>query len=341
MRPRWCDGVGKQFEGTLTKISEHFEKRRTEYLLSGLLLFGISLLIIAVNSQTRPWWIGDLVTVTGIIIGAIVIIYQLGIQRKSGLDIQRENHREQLRLRVYDEFCKAHSQCSEKNLAAGMYAFLIPMNLKIYNGQMKTGNEIGLKVFKPSPIKDRAVEFSRLHHEAQASTINIIRLIEKYEIMVPEFNIFKLAINVANFDMRNTCVNLHEYLLRILPMDIVLPDGESRVVNVKELGEEQLKKLDALVDKYKSASDDLTCYLYDLNVELQNVFLSKLFNGSVSRRKPLDPEVKVITTESENIKQLRNYFENETDFGKDMQRTNERVKSQLGNSYRSEKKSLK
>ena len=80
------------------------------------------------------------------------------------------------------------------------------------------------------------------------------------------------------------------------------------------------------------ANDELINYLYDLNVELQNIFLSKLFNNKVPRRQPLDPKIKVISTESkEELEKLRKYFEEETNWGRNKQRSKQEVLNKLNN----------
>jgi hypothetical protein len=35
------------------------------------------------STSSRPWWVGDLITLFGILVGAIIVIYQLGRQHRS------------------------------------------------------------------------------------------------------------------------------------------------------------------------------------------------------------------------------------------------------------------
>ena len=39
------------------------------------------------NIPQRPWWIGDLITLLGIVVGVIIVIYQIGKQHKSELKL--------------------------------------------------------------------------------------------------------------------------------------------------------------------------------------------------------------------------------------------------------------
>lgn len=278
----------------------------------------------AMQSQdtTRPWWIGGLLTLLGIVVGVCIIVYQLGRQHKNELKLQEENYRQKLRLGIYQEFSKVLEEANDKTSEVGMYAFLIPINVKIYRDQIKSG-------LAPAPIKHRAIEFSNKHQEVSDSIIKLIRLFEKYEIISPELDIFKLAVIVATHDMREALKPLHSYLLQILPMDVVDKTGNIQVVNVISPTNEQIDRLDGLVNTYKNADDDLSGYLFDLNVELQNIFLSRLFNNKVQRRQPLDPNVKVITTDPEDMTKLRKYFEEETDWGKQEKQVEEQVKAKF------------
>lgn len=272
----------------------------------------------------RPWWLGDLITVLGIFAGAGMIIWQLGRQHKNELKIQKENCREQLRLEIYQEFSKTLEEASEKNSDVGMYAFLIPMSLNIYINQIGSG-------FNPVPVMSRAIEFSNKHSEASSSIIKLIRLFEKYEIISPELEIFKLAINVAIHDMEDGFNPLHSFLLQILPMDIVDSAGDTQLANIIIPTQEQMNQLDTLVSAYKSAADDLSGYLYDLNIEIQGMFLGRLFDNKIKKRVPIDPKIKVVTTEPEEMRVLKKYFEEETAWGKSVKRTEEGVKSALKN----------
>lgn len=276
-------------------------------------------------NETKPWWLGDLITLLGIAISATTILYQLRRQHKNELALQKENFREKLRLKVYREFSPALKAANGKIGSARMYAFRIPTQIKLHLDLLSTG-------INPPPIKERAKEFAKLHDDAIKSVIKLIFLFEKYEVVSPELNIFKLALNVASYDMSEGITSIYPFLIKILPMDITDSSGISRVVNMHRPTESQLQQLDDLVGVYTKANDELINYLYDLNVELQNIFLSKLFNNKVPRRQPLDPKIKVISTESkEEIEKLRKYFEEETNWGRNKQRSKQEVLNKLNN----------
>lgn len=267
----------------------------------------------------RPWWLGDLITIIGIIVGVCVIVWQLGRQHKSALRLQCENYKEQLRLDVYQEFSKVLEEANEKTSDVGMYLWLIPSQLYLFIDQINSG-------FRPATVRSRAIECCNKYEEESISIINLLRLFEKYEIISPELDIFKLAVNVAIYDMRETFNPLHSILLQILPRDIVDNSGNPQLDNVITPTQEQMSELDMLADAFKEACDNLIGYLHDLNTELQGIFLGRLFDNKIKKREPIDPSIKVITTEEKEVSILKKYFEEETAWGKNNKRAVEKAK---------------
>lgn len=266
------------------------------------------------ENATRPWWLGDLITILGIFASTSMLVYQLSRQHKNELRIQKENYREQLRLKIYQDFSRVIEAVQKKTIDAAMYVSSISTDVNTYVNQVNSD-------FNPTPLRSRAIEFNNKHIQASHSIVKLIRLFEKYEIVSPELDIFKLAVNVATYDMVKDLPRLYSFLVQMLPMDGVDNSGNVQLANVRTPTAEQIAKLDTLVGAYKSAARDLDCYLFDLNVELQNIFLRRLFDNKVKRRKPIDPKMLVITTESEDVKTLRKYFEEETAWGKNAKQT--------------------
>ena len=284
------------------------------------------------KTDPRPWWLNDLltligivVTLSGIVIGAKMIVYQLARQHESALALQKESLREKLRLEIHREFLPLLDEAGDKSSSARIYAFTIPVNFRNYLDQFHKG-------FNPRPIKDRSPEFSKRHFESINSIIKLVRLIEKHDVVSKDLEIFKYALHVANHDLTKFFHPLHSYLVHLLPMDVNEPNSNVQVINVVHPTESDLQQLDVLVGAYINAQEDLDGFLYDLNVELQNIFLGKLFGNKVPRRQPIDPRVKVVSTEPEEMKKLRHYFEKETDWGRNKSRIEQEVSAKFTDS---------
>lgn len=89
-----------------------------------------------------------------------------------------------------------------------------------------------------SPISQRANVFGELHQISSRSITELIILIEKYEIVSPDLEIFKLAFNVASFDINKSYFPLFQCLLRMLPIEIVDVNGVTQTTNVRTLTQE-------------------------------------------------------------------------------------------------------
>ncbi len=274
--------------------------------------------------ESRPWWVGDLLTVISIFVGAALIIFQLNRQHKNDIETQKENNRDQLRLEIYQEFSECLDNANNKTSDAGMFAFLLTSNIYNYAHQINLG-------INTPPLKYRANEFSDLHYSSNTSILRLIKLIEKYEIVSPELEIFKIALNVASHDITEAFMPLFQFLLRILPMNITDAHGNNQITNVITPTQDQMDELQRLVNNYKDGHDDLGGYLYDLNLELQILFLSRLFENKVKIREPIDPNIKVVSTDPVEIVKLKRYFEEETPWGINKNEVEEQVRNEFEN----------
>lgn len=274
--------------------------------------------------EVRPWWIGDLLTVLSIFAGIGLIVFQLNRQHKNDIEAQKESHRDQLRLEVYQEFSLALENTNNKTLDSKMYASFLTSNVINYLHQINIGTN-------PQPLKARALEFSNVHFASYNSIVRLIKLIEKYEIVSPELHIFQIAFNSSSHNISEAFTPLYQFLLRFLPMDITDNAGNPQIVNILTPTQEQIDELQTLVNNIEAGHDELGGYLFDLNVELQKLFLSRLFDNSVKIREPIDPNVKVITTTQAHITELKQYFENETPWGINIHEVEERVRNEFNN----------
>ena len=74
------------------------------------------------------------------------------------------------------------------------------------------------------------------------------------------------------------------------------------------MSEEKSSQIEGILNDYLKILLDEAGYLYDLEVELQNKLLGKLFNNQLARRIPKDASVVVISTDVFMKKKLEGYF---------------------------------
>jgi hypothetical protein len=264
--------------------------------------------------------IGYAITLLGFIIGAKILAWQLNRQHESALKLQRDNAREELKLKLHEILVQKIREAEHAIGRAHLYIFMIPLKVESYQRQLAEDSH-------QTPIKERTSEFLKLHNEASTALSGLIQEFESWSIAFPGLQIFQTALNSANHDARKAFPPLFTALLPTLPFDPQeeAPSKVPRPIIPRPLSNEELRKLNELADCYTEAMLTVESYVSDLLVESQNNLLSGLFDRKIPLRVPLDPKSKVITTDPKKAEQLLKYFENETAWGKDKAKTEKDV----------------
>ncbi len=147
--------------------------------------------------------------------------------------------------------------------------------------------------------------------EMGEAIFQVLGTIEKYEIVEPKLNIFKIAFSSYHHDYSKIFHGrLYRNLLPVLPFS--LSDGTCKPFVMPN--EERLKTLIKDLDAAYESISNIKMVIYDLRIEIQNLLLSELFDRKLELRKPIDPKIKVISSQSYD--ELNQYFEKETNYGK-------------------------
>lgn len=266
--------------------------------------------------------IRDVLTIVGLVAVALTAVWQIARQRKNASDLQRENAREALRLRVFENLIQRIRAVSDAYIAASMYAFGILPALDASNRGLSAGHQ-------PSPVKQRALVLLDLQDKAQTQLAELFVECESWSIAFPNLIVFRVGLSAANYDVRQAFPPLFSSLLRILPMDRTTGDPGKPIIVHPLPSQEAFSELEDLVQRYKASMDEIGCYIYDLTIEAQNNLLHGLFESRVPPRTPLDPRHKVLSTDPEISKVLIRYFETETPWGKNQAKINAAVMLEL------------
>lgn len=256
----------------------------------------------------EPWWLPSLVTFSGFIIAALVILYQLRRQHANQLAQQAENDRATLRLQIYQEMTAQLTKAVEMTNSASLYATTSYTHSVIFRKQVDMGMD-------PPPIAERALCFMERHAAASGEVVNVIYLIEKYMIVHPNMDIFRVAFSAAIHDANESSKAMFDFMLCHFPSDSY-PTSPVPALNVKTLSDVELDELDTLAANYQGNMLNLGCYLDDMRREIQSVLLGGLFSNTLPSRVPTDPTLKVISLDSTHVDELRSYFYHHTAWGK-------------------------
>ena len=265
-----------------------------------------------VMSDDARWWLKRFIEIVSVFLDIAIIVWQISRQHRNILQIQKENFKEKLRLEIYQDLIKNVDNANSIVSKLSAKSMTIPISLETYQRQLSLGSN-------PNPPRYRALELSEAHHSINKSIVCLFHSFESYNIAVPKFSIFQLALNSALHDAQETFSPFFSKLMKYLPMDVSESDQGPNmppIIVPAAPNEKELVLIRDLGEKYNKALIAISSFLYDLTVEAQNILLGGLFENRVLPRQPLDPDMVVITTDDESIKKLEKYFNDETAWGK-------------------------
>ncbi len=266
----------------------------------------------------------NLITIIGIVISASVLLLQSFLQNRSNLKLQKENIKDDIKRKFHAEIEEAVTKASD--LASDL-ASLLRNVYHIEYPSIRNSLDNGLVT---NGFRTTTDNFMKLYDDTTRAAIDVIFVIEKYEIIQPEIKIFQTAINVALDDMREHYLEILREIMTFLPSVIIDDKGHSRMIAKQFPSVQQMNNFKKTYEVFEEALSHLSNWLYDFRIEIQNLLLGNLFNNKVPYRKPRDKKWLVITTEKENVKKLNYYFENETNFGRNKKRAEDDTKDGVG-----------
>lgn len=282
------------------------------------------------QSGTTLWWkaLDPGLTLLGIVIAAWMIVWQMGRQHRSSLALQTEISLAEMRKTIFRELQERISMAVSAESAVSGYVRLIPLSLENYREQV---NQLGIEnVFAQQTVPQRIPMFNELNAAMLRAAVDVIFTFENYAIAIPEFKVFQTALNSAMHDAREAFYTLHRALVTRLPLEMPEQrrDARSSYHIPPPPKDNDLAEIQRLVNEYIEATNDIGCYLCDLNIESQNTLLKDLYpDQEAPLRVPINPKYKVIT--SEKSAELQRYFHEETAWGQTVKTAESLARAEL------------
>lgn len=226
------------------------------------------------------------------LITALMVMYKLDKQHESSLELQRESYKKNLDLKTYHEIVNAANKASS---ALSSFSSEIFTLINLIEESSK-----GALHRRPYSL----IGFAKKESSTMMSVINPMYILERYEIGLPKFIIFRLALSAELEKIRSISASLMNNLLIIAKPDpansnlVYLEPQPSDVSNFIQHG-----------DNYTDATDELSSYLSDLIIAAQNKLLSGIYNNTIDTRKPADPSITPITIDPYNEDAIIKYLE--------------------------------
>lgn len=260
-----------------------------------------------------------------ILAGIGVVIWQVDRQHKSSIEAQNEKIKTELKIQFRNDLERHIDELTDATSEATVF----PLSLQIAISMALANQQQGAP---PFPLRQRYFHFTDINTEISKASVLLISTIEKHLIIAPELDIFRMAIHVALRDIQQASREYGSDLLKVLPMDVP-PEHQSQhgtVFNPPLPNPQQIGMLVEHGEKYRQAAGMLGAWVYDLRVSIQNFALSGLFPGNrLECRNPLGKDEIVINTyDPQAIRQLQDYFENETAWGKSKKEADDWVREE-------------
>lgn len=265
------------------------------------ILIGIHLLLSSIK---------EIDTLIAIIVGALMIIWQMNRQHKDNYILQLSNHKEELKLKVYKEISEYVSSAMQRYTE----------NQSIINSVMLQYNSCVIcqdANSNPYPkIYTKYTELRGAHSGMSRSLIQLMCKLEEYEIVDKNMKIFRIALASAVELIQEASFEFQRHIFPYLPCDVSKEKQEQLGVNIKNVEsptQEDLEAIEQSFNYYTEANLEGYCFVSDLSREAQNVLLGNLFNNQVPPREPSDSNYVVVTTKPEEMERLRVYFTEKDD----------------------------
>jgi len=134
-----------------------------------------------------------------------------------------------------------------------------------------------------------APSLSATHQAAVSKLVDLIYILERYEIVFARFGTIQKALSDSHFGMGSRFTALYSRILPYLPL---VEGSEGTLLGTPDAS--AIADLNDLAAKYAEVCGDLISYLMDLGVEAQNELLGPLFDREVPPRNPADRTKRVL-----------------------------------------------
>ena len=234
-----------------------------------------------------------LIQLVAFTVGIGVVWYQLHKQR----ELQKENHLIEMRREIYKEITDRMEQASPAGISVTL-DLLVGLLEKARKKRDETGS------YQPPPMQVESIvnDFKQV----QTRLFAVSGTIEKYEIVSENQPLFRRALVAKISEMSNSFMPL----IFLLPYLLLSKDGINEPEKLLVPNEKELAEIQEKINQFKEVAADISGFLYDIQVEVQNILLGALFERKLDIRKPLDNKYLVLTSrDQEELQKVRAYVQ--------------------------------
>lgn len=213
---------------------------------------------------------------------------------------QRANTKAQLRLDAYNAIQSAWTKYSDIEWPFSRISRI--------RAELK-GAVQGAKQGQQLPLLARFEDFDTSLEAYLSSLSNLLVCLDRYEAILPGFDIIKTALLSARWDIRRYRGPFEMVLLNWLPVSRVDHSGRPALINAKEVTQEAVEQFNKAAEPLELALRQANGWVFDLGVEAQNFTLKDYADQVVPRRQPDDAAVFTVTIDQADRHELQKKFD--------------------------------
>ena len=246
------------------------------------------------------------------VFGAGAIIYQIGRQAGNAIRQNRHNETLKLKLDIYKDIIAVCRTSSDAEVDMSSLIRLFYTEMVIFKQIEQTGIQAAIpKARVPTLIEKKSAVAS--------AVVEIVNFTERWRIIDPRIDVFGLATAVANYDINEAWWPYFNAVVGRMPTEdrsgTIFPWQPPDDATLEEIGLKGTQLIDAL--------KTFQSYIYDLQIEMQNLLLGELFERQIPACKPVDPGFAI---QLNRHRELTTYFERDTAWGQAQARIESEVR---------------
>jgi hypothetical protein len=253
--------------------------------------------------------IASLATIFAAIIGALVVIYQIGRQARNAIEQNRSNEALKLKLEVYKDIIRISREASNAITDLSSFIRQFHVTLSLARQTQAELNAYAVPSAHPSQLIERKSQLYSSH-------IKVMAITETWQMIDPRIDIFRKAISTSLFDIDTVYSPYFNAAIRAMPLGVSKdPAKEGSSISWVPPSIEVLQQIGTLGTGVIDTLMTLQSYVFDFQREMQILLLGEMFRHTIPPRVPVDAKSVVIQLDRHD--ELSRYFDEQTGWGRE------------------------